>query len=471
MEKRYHRFDRPAQRSTASLLAVLISAGALLGSHTASAADGDPDPTFGTGGFQLAGVTTVSFELPTKPVVQPDGKILLCSVLNSAGPSGSDFFVMRFNADGSLDNSFNFDGKLTVDFDSRNDACNAIALQADGKIVVVGSSADALFNTDFAAARLGTDGTLDPSFGAGTGKTLVPFDLGDTNRDLAGAIAMQADGKMVIAGIIDTAANGDDFGVVRLLPDGTRDTTFNSTGRVDIGFDFAASTNKLDQADAVAIDDAGNILVSGIAQTDGQEFDMAVARLTPTGHLDTNFDADGRATLPFDLGNSNSEISYAMVLQRDGKIVMAGTADTGTSTSNNDVAIGRMLADGSPDPQFGIGGKVVVPFDVITNGNDVATGIVEDSAGRIVVGGAVTIDDLFNFHPFALRLTSSGNLDQSFGVFGKKVYDFGGTANLFLGVALQGTQIIAGGQVTTDTESDNFVTRLLVDQIFANGFE
>jgi uncharacterized delta-60 repeat protein len=471
MEKRYHRFDRPAQRSTARLLAVLMSAGTLFGSNAASAADGDPDPTFGTGGFQLAGVTAVRFELPGKPVVQPDGKILLCSVLDSAGPSGSDFFVMRFNADGSLDNGFNFDGKVTIDFDSRNDACNAVAVQADGKIIVIGSSADALPNSDFAAARLGTDGTLDPTFGAGTGKTLVPFDLGDTNNDIGGAVAMQADGKIVIAGIIDTAANGDDFGVVRLLPDGTRDTTFNSTGRVDIGFDFAAATNKMDQADAVAIDDAGNILVSGIAQTDGAGFDFAVARLTPAGQLDTNFDADGRATLPFDLGNSNSEVAYAMILQRDGKIVMAGAADTGTSEQNNDVAIGRLLQDGSPDPQFGIGGKVVVPFDVITNGNDVATGVVEDSAGRIVLGGAVTIDDVFNFHPFALRLTRDGNLDESFGVFGKKVYDFGGTANLFLGIALQGTQIIAGGQVSTATEADNFVARLLVDQIFANGFE
>jgi uncharacterized delta-60 repeat protein len=439
--------------------------------NAVAAADGELDPAFGPGGFRVSGLSTAAFQLPPKPVVQPDGKIVTCSQLGSAGPSQADFFVARFNADGTPDASFNFGGSVTIDFGSGIDACNAIAVQSDGKIVAAGSSGPDVVTSDFAVARLNADGTLDPTFGAGTGKTLVPFDLGGTNQDVADAIVLQPDNKIVIAGIVDTASNGNDFGVVRLLPDGTRDTTFNSTGRVNVGFDFAASQSFTDQADAVALDDAGRILVSGIAQTSLQAFDMAIARLLPNGQLDANFDADGRATIAFDLGNTNSDISYSMIRDRSGRIVMVGAADTGTSEQNNDVAIARLLQNGTLDSNFGVGGKVVVPFDIIATGNDVATGVVEDSAGRLVVVGAATSDANFNFRSFALRLRDDGTLDPSFGAFGKKVYTLGVTADLFFGVALQGTQLITAGQITSGTDVDNFVARLQVDLIFADGFD
>lgn len=450
------------------LAAVAASA---LACNAASATDGELDPAFGSGGVAVSGVTLAGFELPTKPVVQPDGKILTCSRLENAGPSQAEFFIARFNADGSPDASFNFGGTVSVDFGGGIDRCNAIAVQPDGKIIAAGSTGADTSTSDFAVARLNADGTLDPTFGAGTGKTTVPFDLGNTNQDVADAIVLQPDNKIIVAGIVDTASNGNDFGVVRLMPDGTRDTTFNSTGRVTVGFDFPASTNKTDQADAVVLDDAGRILVSGIAQTDGQAFDFALARILPSGQLDTNFDADGRATIGFDAGASNSDASYQMIRDRSGRLVMVGAADTGTSETNNDVAIARLRPNGTPDPTFGVGGKVIVPFDIIANGNDVATGVVEDSAGRLVLVGAATSDLSFNFRSFALRLRGDGTLDQSFGSFGKKIYLFGATADLFMGVTLQGTQIIGGGQLTSGTDVDNFVARLLVDLIFADGFE
>ena len=452
--------------------AVLALAAAMSMSSAAVAADGDLDPTFGTGGFTLTGLTTAGFELPAKPIVQPDGKILICSNVASGGPSGTDFFIARFNPDGSPDASFDFDGQVTIDFASRNDGCNALALQSDGKIVAIGSSSDATPNSDFAVARLDADGSLDPTFGAGAGTVIVPFDLGGNNNDTAGAVAMQPDGKILVAGWAQAATNNVDFAVVRLLPDGTRDTTFNATGRVTVAFDFPG-TGGTDQADAVMVDDAGRIILGGVAETQLNSFDFALVRLLPNGQLDHNFNADGRATIAFDLGATMSELSYQSILTRDGRIVMVGAADTGSgTTTNNDVAIARVLPDGSLDGSFGIGGKVVVPFDLVTNGGDVATGVVEDGAGRFVIVGAALIDDV-NFYDrsVALRLKPNGDLDSSFGSFGKKTYSFGGDSDLATGVALQGTQPVLTGLTMSGTDSDDFVARVEVDMIFADGFD
>jgi uncharacterized delta-60 repeat protein len=449
----------------------LLALSAATFAGAAIAADGDLDPTFGTGGFTLAGLTTAAYQLPAKPIVQPDGKILICSTINTGSASGGDFFIERFNADGSPDTSFDFDGQVTVDFAGRNEGCNALALQADGKIVAVGTSADATPNADFAIARLNADGSLDPTFGAG-GTTLVSFDLGDNNDDTAGAVAMQADGKIVVAGWAVVGTNTYDFAVVRLLPDGTRDTTFNSTGRVTVAFDIPG-TNGADEADSIIVDDAGRIVVGGVAETQPGSFGFALARLLPNGQLDHSFNADGRATIDFDLGATMTDLSYQSILTHDGKIVMVGQADAGSgSTTNGDVAIARVLPDGSPDGTFGIGGKVVVPFDQITNGGEVATGVVEDSAGRLVAVGATVVDGTnFYTRSFALRLKANGDLDSSFGSFGKKIYNFDGVSDIATGVALQGTQIVMTGNTTNGFDIDDYIARIEVDLIFADGFE
>lgn len=464
-------FPRWGTASRAKAAAFAMTAG-LLASPWATGNDGDLDPSFGVAGVAFMGLTAAGLELPPKPVVQPDGKILICSMLSSGGPSADDMLIARFNADGTPDNTFDFDGKVTIDFDGRSDGCNALALQANGKIVAIGTSTNQMdFNSDFAAARLNANGSLDQTFGAGTGKVLVPFDVGGNLGDTAGGVAMQPDGKIIVVGWVNVDTANVDFGVVRLLPDGTRDTTFNSTGRVTVAFDFPGSGN-LDQGDSVVIDAAGRILVGGIADTGAAgAADFALARLLPNGQLDPAFDADGRLTIGFDLGDTRGDLSYQTILQSDGKIVMVGAADTGSGAINNDVAIARLLPDGSPDPDFGIGGKVVVPFDLVTNGSDVATGVVEDSVGRLIMAG-VGLDALStNGKAIALRLRPDGALDQTFGIFGKKIYDFGGDTALFSGVALQGTQIIASGFRAIGMDADNLVARLQVDLIFANGFD
>jgi uncharacterized delta-60 repeat protein len=469
MHKRFTSRCFVARRFGAISLATAVS---LSFGHGAFAADGDLDPTFGTGGVAHAGATAATLLLPPKPVVQADGKIVFCFELGGTGPSGNDFMIARFNADGSPDTTFDFDGTVVIDFDARNDACNAIAVQPNGKIVAIGPSSDTVANNnDFAIARVNVDGTLDSTFGAGTGKTLVSFDLGGNNDDTPGAVTLQPDGKIVVAGWA-SGATGYDMAVVRLLQDGSRDTTFNSTGRATIPFDFAG-TGDVDQSDAVMVDDAGRIIVGGIAETQLSSYGFALARLLPNGTLDNNFNADGRATIDFDLGGTDSDVSYTSMLTRDGKIVMVGATDTSSGpTPSYDVAVARVLPDGSPDPSFGIGGKVVVPFDLVANGTDVAYGVAEDSAGRIVVAGTGIADASSNSRGLAFRLMPTGALDESFGAFGKKIYDFGGTSELITGVAVQGNAIIFGGiTVNGASDSDAFLARADVDLIFANGFK
>lgn len=457
----------------------------------ALAGNGDLDVSFGTGGFVRTGLSNAAFPyggfVSIPPVMQPDGKILICSSQSTGSASGTDFFVSRFTANGVLDTSFSFDGKVTIDFDGGGgaDLCTGVALQADGKIVVVGYTfiSAAANGADFAIARLNTDGTLDTGFGGGTGKTTVGFDLGNNNDDAANSVAIQPDGKIVVAGYATTAANGTDFAVVRLNTDGSRDSSFNLTGKVSVGFNLTSGTIlNNDVATSVAIDALGNVVLGGYANkgsTTSLDDDFAVVRLLPNGVLDSNFDADGRATLAFDLGGatgSNLERAYAMTLQRDGKIVLGGVTDSSSSsTANYDMAIARLQPDGSPDSNFGIDGKTLVSFDVVANGEDFVLGLTEQSNGKILLAGAAqtAASDL---DAAVVRLNGDGSPDAEFGALGKVRLNLAlasPNTQVLNGVALQGTQIIANGfaPVGGTSSFDNFVVRLKNDLIFASGFE
>jgi uncharacterized delta-60 repeat protein len=130
--------------------------------------------------------------------VQADGKILVAGTASGTGSFDSDFALARYNIDGSLDSSFGDDGRVTTDFAGRVDRAFAVAVQADGKIVVAGYSYDSgIFDSsDFALVRYNTDGSLDTSFG-GDGRVTSDF---AGSADIANAVAVQADGKIVVAG-------------------------------------------------------------------------------------------------------------------------------------------------------------------------------------------------------------------------------------------------------------------------------
>src|SRR5262249_22093448 len=172
-----------------------------------------------------------------------------------------------------------------------------------------------------------TAGALDPSFN-GTGKIIVPFDFGGDKFDVADAVAVDALGRTLVVGSVRFSGTDTDFAVLRLNPDGTPDTTFgpNHDGKVTIAFDLGG--NRVDVAHAVAIDRQGRIVVAGEAATaDGSDF--AVARLIADGTLDNSFSGDGRRTIDFGgPANSSQDRATGLIIDGQGRIVLAGSAQT-----------------------------------------------------------------------------------------------------------------------------------------------
>ncbi len=464
----------------------IAAASLLLASMAAEAANGDVDTTFGVNGIARTGIIDgYGQSNGCKPIVQPDRKILTCGTRTTNGSTGFDFVVARFDENGTLDPSFSFDGVASIDFDNGtgSDVAGSMALQPDGRIVIVGQThgTDAA-NSDFAIVRLTATGELDTDFGGGTGKALVEFDLaGGTGLDIANAVALQPDGRIVVAGSAQTGT-GSAVALVRLLADGTRDSAFNLNGKVTFGFNVPSATVENDSASAVAIDGSGRIVVGATANyqlgTSDIHSEFAAARLLANGQLDANFDADGKRTIAFDPGTGlSAALCFGMNLLGNGRIVLAGYANSSASaTANNDAAVVRLLPDGSNDAGFGFGGKVLVAFDLQPSGVDAAIGVTEQPNGRILLAGT-SVAGPVQFGTM-VRLTQAGALDQSFGVLGKKTYDFAlatPDGQAFTSATLQGTQIIVNGLAYVPpggfSSLDNIVVRLEDDTIFSDGFD
>jgi uncharacterized delta-60 repeat protein/LPXTG-motif cell wall-anchored protein len=275
---------------------VLIAAIASIPSLASAAADGALDTTFGTGGKVT---TTIGGGDQGKAIaIQSNGKILV------VGDDSNDFKVVRYNTDGSLDTSFDSDGKVTTDINGGFDDGQSVAIQSDGKIVVAGMGRVGL-NENFAVVRYNTDGSLDTTFDT-DGKATT--DIGTSTTDTANAVAIQSDGKIIAAG-----TSNNDFAVARYTSTGALDTSLDTDGKAttDIG------TSTSDAANAVAIQSDGKIIAAGTSNDD-----FAVARYTTTGALDTSFDTDGKVTT--DIGTGTFDAGNAMAIQGDSKIVVAG---------------------------------------------------------------------------------------------------------------------------------------------------
>ena len=207
-----------------------------------------------------------------------------------ASDNTTNAVVARLNADGSLDTAFGAgtgdgtpDGVVGVSFSNGNDAANSVALQADGKIMVVGTTTASDNTTNIAVARLNADGTPDVTFGAGTSDGtpdgVVGLSLG-TGNDVAVAIAVQADGKIVVAGYTVASDGSTNAAVARMLSDGKLDTSFgqgSSDGTPDGVVAISLGVGN-DYAHALALQSDGKILVAG-DRTNGGSSDIWLARL------------------------------------------------------------------------------------------------------------------------------------------------------------------------------------------------
>ncbi len=342
--------------------------------------DGSLDSTFGTGGI----VTTpigASHDYGYALAIQADGKIV---VAGFATFGTADIAVVRYDTDGSLDTSFGGTGKVTTPIGTGDDYGTAIGIQSDGKIVVAGSAyMGTTNNNDFAVVRYNTDGSLDTSFGSG-GKVTTPI---GTSSDSGNAVAIQADGKIVVAGSVYMGTSTrNDFAVVRYDTDGSLDTSFGSGGKM-----ITQAGSRDDWGYAVAIQSDSKIVVAGCARTLGSfNQDFTLVRYDTDGSLDSSFGSGGIVRTPIGTGD---DYGYALAIQPSGKLVVAGYAYNFTTSVNN-FAVARYNTDGSFDTSFGSGGKVTTP---VGTGTAVARALAIQADGKIVAAGSArpgtTIDD------------------------------------------------------------------------------
>jgi uncharacterized delta-60 repeat protein len=323
---------------------------------------------------------------------------------------------------GDLDPTFDGDGKVTTDFAGIFAVAGAVAIQGDGKIVAAGTTADVSGISDFALARYNTDGSLDTAFD-GDGKVTTDF---AGLSDEANAISIQGDGKIVAAGVARIGLNGpQDFALARYNTDGSLDTTFGGDGKVTT--DFAGAN---DQAHAVAIQGDGKIVAAGLAGSD-----FALARYNTDGSLDTTFGGDGKVTTDF---AGPTDQAHAVAIQGDGKIVAAGFAG-----SDFDFALARYNTDGSLDTTFGGDGKVTTDF-AGSGSRDEAHAVAIQGDGKIVAAGLAVVSGIFDFA--LARYRADGSLDTIFSGDGKVTTDFAGDFDVANGVVIQANgRIVAAG--------------------------
>ncbi|MEU8529042.1 calcium-binding protein, partial [Streptomyces sp. NPDC048629] len=395
---------------------------------SAAAAPGDLDSTFSGDGKITINVANAEFN--SDVLVQADGKIVtLGSGSNFEEPN--DFILVRHNADGTLDTTFgDGDGVLFTDFDSGSqDDALALVQDGDGKLVVVGSTA-AVTGTDLpqvAMARYNTNGSLDTTFG-GDGKVVTDF--GQTERSVANTVIMGTDGRIIIGGSL-----GGNAMVAAFTPTGNPEAPWGDDNSGKTVFTYAG----------------GNSAIYDLTPSGGDAY-LAAGR-SPAGFglmrffqefggTDTTFGDNGKVATPF--GNEIRSVEQVV-----GGFVAAGSSGDGTGSR---FAVARYDGDGNLDTAFGGGdGTVTTAFGA---NSAIAHDMATQADGKIVVVGGAALD-------FALaRYNTDGSLDTTFSGDGLVTTDFSTFFDEAYAVALQSDgKIVVSGQ----DGDDQAVARYRID--------
>ncbi len=348
-----------------------------------SDAAGDLDTSFGSGGKVTTSIVTGSDEA-TAIAIQNDGKIILGGYTSVNSKS---FALARYLTSGSLDTSFGSNGLVVTNPTPITDEISDIIIQPDGKIVAAGYAWDGS-SSSIVLARYLSNGSLDSSFDADGIKVT---NLGGFSG--ANALAIQSDGKIVVAGFWD-----NQMIILRYNINGSLDTSFNGSGRVTV-------SNYMSANDVLIQPHDQKIVAVGMNASD-----FAIVRLNSNGTLDSSFDGDGKLTTDF----GSYDVGYAMAIQSDQKLLACGSSGSGTDTN---IVLARYQSNGSLDLSFDSDGKVTTNIA----GSDECRSIAIQDNGKIVVGGTAGAQ-------FALaRYNSSGSLDQTFsqdGLVRTSIWDY-----------------------------------------------
>jgi len=404
---------------------VLILLAALIASTSALAAGGTLDPTFGTSGVvvtDLGGPSDTGINI----VLQPDGKIIMAGLaqldennpyyktpvivrynsngtldstfgiggqlivdiggygpyrvalrtdgkLIAAGAMGSGFGIARYTGSGILDNTFGINGVATVGDGEFTCIFGDLAIQPDGKIVVVGTQETGGHTYPYMIARFNENGTLDEDF------RVKIFD--DTNfpgslQHFARGVALQSDGRIIISGNMMSYEGDSNITLGRLTtePDPWFDPTFGTNGQGTVvtpldGFQHGPG--------ALAIQADGKIVIAGTISDSGLNDNLVLARYTSSGLLDTSLGGSGIVIT--DLGRN--EAGNDLAVQTDGRIIVVGQS---YNDASSDILLVRYNSDGSLDTSFGDAGKVISDL----GGSDSALSMALQPDGKILAAGA-----------------------------------------------------------------------------------
>lgn len=306
-----------------------------------------------------------------------DGSIVL---VGSAAMTSTDFLVTKLTPAGALDTSFDADGHVTIDFVGETDVAYGVAVQPDGKLVVVGQGMTGS-QIGGAIARLHPDGSLDTGFD-GDGKRLLDASTYQMREFFE--LALQPDGKIVGVGY-----GGNTFAIVRFNADGSLDTSFDTDGRV-----FPSIGGGTSYARSVIVEDDGRIVVGGDSYIDtANNYDFAIMRLNANGSMDTTFDVDGKTTTFL---STSTERGHELMRTAAGKYVLAGSAGF------SDTGLARYNADGTLDTSFGSSGTTIL------TAAGAGMGALQQLDGKIVVVGTQGGDFEVS------RFDADGTVDGSF---------------------------------------------------------
>jgi uncharacterized delta-60 repeat protein/LPXTG-motif cell wall-anchored protein len=352
--------------------------------------------------FGTAGITTTNittYAFAYSTAIQVDGKIVVVGQHSPSG-NGGDFLVARYNTNGALDATFGTAGITITNFGS-NSSGNSVAIQADGKILVAGYSNERGGARDFAVLRYNANGALDTTFGtAGITTTNVG------NNGTGSSMAIQTDGKILVAGYFGGVSDKN-FAIVRYNTNGALDATFGTAGitTTDLG--------GVDIASSMVVLPNGKILVAG------RSFDrnFAIVRYDTNGTLDATFGTAGITTTSF---NTGSAVGNSMAVQPDGKIIVAG----GIWLSNRwIIAMARYDTDGTLDTSFGTAGTTTTDLNADSNGYSVAI----QPDGKIIVAGDFDATLSYDYDFALLRYNANGSIDTTFDTDGLVTTDIGGS--------------------------------------------
>ena len=398
--------------------------------------------------------------------VRPNGSVLVAGHAQQVdGPTR--MAVVQLSKTGKVDRRFGLDGWEVIEVPQFATAVNSAALQDDGMVILAGEASDLERDKKcFALVRIQAHGVVDSSFGRGG---LVLTDVSSVGDDVACAVAIQDDGKIVVAGFTNgpddsgaaaTARMGgrrstskprkatevSDYVVARYDEYGDLDATFGEHGIVRTRFD-----GRLAQASGLAILSSGEILVAGTARDSASAEGtaaFAVVRYRSDGSIDSTFGTRGRSVVD----GAGSGEAHAVVVQDDGKIVIVG-AVTDVGGDGHQFAVVRLDSSGHPDRSFNKAAAATVQGE--------AHGVAIQSDGAILVAGCATLGkrDLFA----VARFDHTGRLDDTFGAHGVEILELGGQVDCAKAIAIDAQQrvIIAGTSQASTTDVRFAAARLL----------